>query len=500
MNKSTNMKNLTKIGFIAIIFLNGFHLSGQELKQLTLAEVVKLAEEQSPNALMAKHRFRQSYWQYRTFVAEYKPSLTMTGETPSYNRSYGLEYNSQTRQEEYVEKNNANGSLGLQLAQNIGATGGRISVQTDLARLQSFGENERIQWTTAPVKLAITQPIFRYNSLKWQKKTEPLRYEQAQKRYLSDIESVHQSAVSYFFQLALAQVQKEIAEVNYFNSDTIYRIAQGRYNLGTIPESDMLQMELTFLNAGTARIEADISLRDRELTMRTFLGFNENVRIELIIPEEVPLFQIEMTKIIELAMTNNPTILQQQLSLLSAESEVARTKAEKGLNANMTLSFGLAQQAETLPDAYLDLSQSQGARLTFTLPVVDWGLGRGKYKMALSNQELTQVQVEQAINDFEQSVMLEVQRFNLQADQIRIAQKSDEVAARMFEVSKQRFLIGRIDVMELNNADTRKDQNRRAYIQSLQTFWSNYYSMRATTLYDIENDKPLTADFERLVR
>ena len=96
--------------------------------------------------------------------------------------------------------------------------------------------------------------------------------------------------------------------------------------------------------------------------------------------------------------------------------------------------------------------------------------------------------------------MLEVQRFNLQADQIRIAQKSDEVAARMFEVSKQRFLIGRIDVMELNNADTRKDQNRRAYIQSLQTFWSNYYSMRATTLYDIENDKPLTADFERLVR
>ena len=65
----------------------------QEIKKLTFDEVIKLSEEQSPNALIAKHRFRASYWQYRTFVAQYRPSLTLSGSTPDYSTAYdkGLE-------------------------------------------------------------------------------------------------------------------------------------------------------------------------------------------------------------------------------------------------------------------------------------------------------------------------------------------------------------------------------------------------------------------------
>ena len=56
--------------------------NAQEVRKLTLDEVIKLSEEQSPNALMAKHRFRSSYWQYRTFVAQYRPSLTLRWYNP----------------------------------------------------------------------------------------------------------------------------------------------------------------------------------------------------------------------------------------------------------------------------------------------------------------------------------------------------------------------------------------------------------------------------------
>ena len=68
----------------------------------------------------------------------------------------------------------------------------------------------------------------------------------------------------------------------------LYRIAQGRYQLGTIAEDELLQMQLSWLNAETARKEADMNLRDREIRLRSFLGFNENVRLELIIPERNP--------------------------------------------------------------------------------------------------------------------------------------------------------------------------------------------------------------------
>jgi outer membrane protein TolC len=178
---------------------------------------------------------------------------------------------------------------------------------------------------------------------------------------------------------------------------------------------------------------------------------------------------------------------------------VAQAKAEKGLNANLTASYGLRDQDPLLDLAYDKPNQQQTIRVGFTLPILDWGLGRGRYKMAQSSEELTRMQVEQSRIDFEQNLLLDVQQFNLQRNQVYIAAKSDTVAAKMFEVTKQRFLIGKIDVLELNNADTKKDQNRRSYIQALNNYWTYYFNLRALTLYDFVNRKPLETDYERLV-
>jgi len=345
----------------------------------------------------------------------------------------------------------------------------------------------------------LTQPLFRYNELKWQKKIEPLRYEEARKTYLRDIENVHMMAVQYFFNLALAQINREIAETNMQNADTLYQIALGRYNLGTIAEDELLQMELSYLNAGTAINESEMNLRDRELKLRSFLGFNQTVRLELLIPNEIPDLQVDVSEVLKLAEENNPELIALERQLVEAQSNVAQAKAEKGLNANLTASYGLRDQDPSLNMAYDQPNRQQTVRVGFSLPILDWGQGRGRFKMAQSSEELTRVQVEQSRVDFEQNLMLDVHQFNMQNDQVRIAAKSDTVAAKMFEVTKQRFLIGKIDVLELNNADTKKDQNKRSYIQALNNYWTYYYNMRALTLFDFITRKPLETDYEKLV-
>ncbi len=330
-----------------------------------------------------------------------------------------------------------------------------------------------------------------------------MKYEEAQKTYLSNIEEVHLLAVQYFFNLALAQINSQIAATNLHNADTLYQIAKGRYNLGTIAENELLQMELTYLNAGTSINESEINLRDRELKLRSFLGYNENVRIELIIPSEIPTVEVELSKVLELAEENNPKLIGYERNILEAQSSVAQAKAEKGLTADLRASYGLSSRGTktTIPDSYKSpLNDRQGVSLTFTLPIMDWGKGRGNYKMAKSSLELTQVQSEQSRIDFVQNLMLDVQQFNLQDDQVRIAAKADTVAAKMYEVTKQRFLIGKIDVLELNNADTKKDSNRRAFIEALNNFWTYFYNMRSLTLYDFVAKKPLETDYKNLVK
>ena len=131
MNKILTMKKLLLLSFNNGISCFKFRkVEAQEVKKLTFEEVIKLSEEQSPNALMAKHRFRASYWQYRTFVAQYRPSLTLTGTTPDYSNCIRQEYGIHTEQMGYIIRLTYTSEPGIaSLSQNIGFTGGTISLE-----------------------------------------------------------------------------------------------------------------------------------------------------------------------------------------------------------------------------------------------------------------------------------------------------------------------------------------------------------------------------------
>jgi outer membrane protein TolC len=192
-------------------------------------------------------------------------------------------------------------------------------------------------------------------------------------------------------------------------------------------------------------------------------------------------------------------MISQQLTLLNAQSSVAQAKADKGLNANLIASFGLRDQDPIFINAYKESNQQQTIRLGITLPILDWGQGRGRYQMAKSSLELAQVTSQRERSDFDANLILDCEQFNLQAEQVATAAKSDTVAQRMFEVAYERFRIGKISVLELNNADSKKDSNRRAYIQAMQNYWIYYYNIRSLALYDFVNRKQLETDFDAIL-
>lgn len=494
------MKNLLLATSLVSLILFSQNTEAQNIRNLTFEETIKLAETQSPNALIAKNRFRASYWQFRSYKAQYLPSLRLTGTTPDFNNSLQRQFRPSDSTYVYIQSNTLNNIGSLSLSQNIGPTGTIISLRSDLTLEKDIERNKPVNYITTPVSINVTQPIRAYNSLKWEKKIEPVRYEQAKKTFIQSIEDVHSSAVMNFFMLASAQIDRQIAIMNLANSDTLFKIASGRYQLGTISEDELLQMQLQYLNAQTSMKTAEMNLRNREIRLRSFLGFNDQVRLELTLPNEIPDLQVDPAEVLSLAMANNPDIIGQRLTLLNAQSALAQARANKGLNANLTASMGLNQQNIVFEDAYQDLNRAQRVRLTFSLPILDWGQQRGRFKMAQSNLELANVQVNQARIDFEQNLALDVDQFNLQKNQVQIAAKSDTVAMKRYEVTKQRFLIGKIAVLDLNDADTRKDQNRRAYVQSLQNYWNYYYNMRALTLFDFVNKKPIETDYDELIQ
>ncbi len=481
---------------IPVIMVSLFEVQAQqETTNLTLDDVIFIAKQQSPEALIAKHRFRRSYWEYRTFKANYLPLLRLDGTIPNFNRSID-KITQNDGSDIFRERQFSTTSLDLSLNQNIGFTGGELFLSTGLERLDNFTDSTtQTSYLSTPVNIGYRQPIFQYNAYKWDKKIEPLKYDLAERQYLENLEDVSIKSINYFFNLLLAQIERDISLKNYSNYDTLYNIAKGRYVLGKIAENELLQLELNLLRAEATVETAELNLENNLFMLKSFLRIQDDNPIELIPPKETFHFVVEAATAIDQAKNNTSTALDFQRRMLEAESEVNRAKMENRFDAELFAVFGLTQSAELFSNAYNNPQDQQQVSLGIHIPILDWGLAKGSIKMAESSQELIRTSVEQEMIDFEQNIFLTVMKFNMQKNQLKIAAKADTVAQKRFEVTQKRYMIGKVnDVLELNNAQIDNDNSKKDYFRALRDYWLNYYDLRKFTLYDFRLNKPISFD------
>lgn len=480
-----------------LALLTGLPVHAQDTLRLTLPETIRMAQDQSPQAVAARHSFRAAYWNWRTFRAQQLPSLTFTS-TPSLNRSISS-VTLPDGGESFVHRNQLMVDAGFTIDQNVSLTGGSLFVRTALQRLDLFSEKTS-SYNSTPIVVGYQQNLFGYNQFKWDRKIEPIRYSESRKNLTETLELVAAQATYQFFQLATAQTNWEIAQYNYANADTLYQYAQGRYNIGTITENEMLQLELNLLTEQTNMMNARIEMDNCIQSLRSYLGINSSDELKVIIGEQIPRFNVRVEQALQLAYENNPEPESLQRQRIESEYKVAIAKASRGFKADLYMQFGLTQTNEKLKEAYRSPLDQQLVSIGIRIPILDWGVGKGQVKVALSNRDKVYTDVEQARNDFELNVIKMVKQFNLQADKVAIAQKTDQTAQRRNDVAQKLYLLGKSTILDLNASISEKDRARRDYITALYNYWNLYYGLRSMTGYDFESDRELTVDYEQLMK
>ncbi len=471
----------------------------------TLDDVVRLAREQSPSAIVARHSFRASYFNFRAYKANYLPKLTFTTDPITYDhsiRSIATIDTAGNYQIREAKVNTLTSTAGLALSQKVGWTGGTVSLSSDLMRTQNLDDDSETgtQYTASPIDLRFVQPLNGYNELKWEKKIEPVRFEEAKQRYIVNMEEVSSGAVNRFFELVLAQISLNMAQTNYTNSKELYEISKGRYGIGTIAEDALLQMELKYMQAESKLNQAKIDIEAEQSKLRSYLGFKDNVEILLDPQPNVPSLKVPHDRALDLALSRSPDIILYNIQILAAEQEVARRKSQKGVTMSLSASFGLNKTGYTFNDAYTPkYDDRERLSVGIAVPILDWNQAKDRYRNAQSQLEVIETQMKQAETDFRQNVYLEVMTFNMQENQLRIAAKADTIAQKGYEVSRQRYLIGKVSVTDLNIADADKDSAKKDYISALKTYWMSYFTVRRLTLFDFLNNKLLEEDFEQIV-
>jgi outer membrane protein TolC len=370
-----------------------------------------------------------------------------------------------------------------------------------LNRFDNFLETDNIQkyhqYSGTPLEIGLIQPLFQFNDLRWDKKIEPLRYEESQREYFEDLEDVSVNTTRRFFSLMLAQINLEIAEKNVANNDTIFKIAQGRYNLGKIAENELLQLELQLMNSRQQAAQAKLDIETATLRLKTWVGLPEASELILALPEEIPEFAVDEEIALTYARANRSESIGFNRRKLEAQADVARAKGDTGPQADLFARFGLTNRSDQdgdWTDIYNDPRDQQVVQLGFQIPILDWGRRKSRVKTAEANQKMVQFTVDQEITTFDEEVMTQVRQFEMLKEQVKITRVADDIAQRRYNITKSRYSIGKISITDMNIALTEKDEAKARYIQSLEDYWNAYFNLRRLTLYDFERGFQIISD------
>lgn len=471
-------------------------LFSQEKLHLSLDDVLTLTREQSLQSFLNQHFYRVDYWAYRSFKADFLPSVNLRANPLGYSNVSRLRYNSVTQTDEFVRTENLTSDMVLEVSQKLAATGGTFFMQSELGRVENFGLNNFTQYSSVPFRIGYQQELFGFNPMKWLRKIEPLKFETAKQEYLESVEDMHVAAVSYFFAMARAAVRRETASTNLENNKNLLQIAENRFDLGTVTREELLDLRLSSNEAAIALQESELEYRETKESLLNFLMLPIDTEIEILLPDDIPVAQVDVGIVLNNAFANNPEIMQLEQQVLESKRNAEQAKTARHFRANVNVFYGLSKddgdlsRSGRIDNVYGgDFNNHQRVALGINIPILDWGRNKGHYEIALSQQQIAETAAQQALQKFEQKAVTDAIAFNIQKARVESAALSDTLASESYELTMTRFRSGQADVLRLTTSQRAKDNARLQYINTLSEYWESYFQLRRLTLYDFENNR-----------
>ncbi|NQU52564.1 MAG: TolC family protein [Bacteroidetes bacterium] len=451
---------------------------------LNLGEVIDMAVMQSTAIRYVQNQNVNYYWRYRNFKTRFRPQLVLSGDLPNYSKTTSP-ITQPDGSIEFKQVSNLAVSTNLSVSQYVPQLGTHFYAGTSAYGIRNL-KNDENSFSGRPFSIGFTQPLFAYNWMKWYRKTEPMVYDEAQKRFVEDIEEIALTTTYHFFNYLSYQTNYNLAESSLKNSQDNMRISETKKRLGQISDNDHSRIELSVLNAQKALNQARMNLKNADFALKKYIGLEQGREIELIIPLNIRLFEINPQLALAKAKENRKETSYYQRRLINADRDLAAAKSSTGLSATLRGSFGLSNSADDFLGIYEQPEKDRTLRISVSVPILDWGRSASTVKLAESQRDLTIFDVNKDIEDFDRGVIVQVEQFGLLKDQLKTANEADRVAGNGYLIALKKFQNGELSITDLNIALQEREKAKRDYISSIRSYWVAYFSLRELTLYDFE--------------
>jgi outer membrane protein len=452
-------------------------------QSITLPEAVTLAQSRGHAARAATAARDAARYRDRAFASRLLPQLSLQGLMPDYNRSIisVLQPDGSTL---FRPQHQTNANLAMTLSQKLPITGGDLLISSSLARLTVSGQEAIETWSSTPVAVGLRQDVFRPNVAAWDRREQSVRAELDERLYREAMEEVALQVSDAFFDAYAARVALDNAVTNASVNDTLYRLNQGRFEVGKIGANDLLQSELALLRARTAAQGAALAYERATAALRLALGLEPGTPLEVVADAAVPEVDVDTARAVAEALRNSAAVRDADLRDVQARRRVTEARLANGIGATVQASVGFNATAPEADLVYRNLLEARRFALSVEVPLMQWGAHGEGVRAAQADRErsanVTQAALEQVAHEahFAALELAQARR------DVALRAKADTVAGKRFEVAYNRYVIGRITIDNLYIAQTEKDQALTQFVQALRGYWQAYYRLRRVTLFD----------------
>jgi len=465
-------------------------LFAQQAMTLSLKECLNIIRTGSPNAEIAQYNFEEAEKDYQAYQYGLLPQLTLFADLPGLTRSInGITQDDGTTK--FQPQSQLFSSANIGFRQALPFSGGSITLFSGVSNFYRLDDTDFNLWRTSPISISYSQPLFQPNRIKWGQQNVEARYQLARVTRLQDIEEAAVELTQTYFDALTSLSQLRQAETNVYNNDTIFTISEGRYSVGKIAENELLQSELSLMNARADKQRAELQYKQSLQQLRRLLGMNDSQELSLVTPDELPPLVVDPDFAVEQAMKYSRLVQSGKLNALNAEQQVKESKANNRFNADITASFGLNQTGSNLSEAYREPVDQQSFNIGLNLPIFQWGSGKAEVAASIARQKAIQRTQEQAELNFGDDIYYRVLTLDQLRAQLDISAASDTIAQKRYGITKNRYLIGKVSIQDLFIAQDERDRAVQQHINNLRNFWVALAQLRADTLFDFSTGEPV---------
>ena len=450
--------------------------------ELSLEDVVQIARTKNLSARKAYVESKSAYWNFQIHKSNLRPQLRLNTQLADF--SMGTTPVSQedgTIEIKTINQNSSNASISL--LQPLPFLGAQVFMTSYLYRFDNFS-NKTHSYSSQPLEVGLQLPVLKFSQLKWDKRIEPILYQESQKEYDRELELSAFQAVELFFRNLSDRHEYNMANFNMEINTELYRISEEKFKTGRISKDELLQIQLMMTNARKSLKAAKVEMENSSLLLLTHLSLSDVDDFIPVVPALIPDFSVTTSQAIELAINNNPESISFKRRLIEADQEMARTKGATGITGDISATMGYGSNFDKLADWNQDLSQHANLRVELSIPIIDWGRTHAARKKAEMKQELEQTTVQQEQINFEKEIIALVNIVEMLKENIQVETEAKNISAERYEIAYKRYLAGDLSILELNMAQNEKDIASRSLLSIQGNFWVNYFRLRIITLYD----------------